>query len=80
MGLGAAKMMLRPTAPGTRVIKGGAVQIFLEMVGVENALGKQFGNKNALNNARGTVVTVQKMKQFLEVAQERGIPMEELWR
>ncbi|KAA8519770.1 hypothetical protein F0562_014026 [Nyssa sinensis] len=77
---GAAKVMLRPASPGTGVIAGGAVRIVLEMAGVENALGKQLGSNNALNNARATVVAVQKMKQFSEVAQERGIPMEELWK
>lgn len=77
---GAARVMLRPAAPGTGVIAGGAVRIVLEMAGVENALGKQLGSNNALNNARATVVAVQKMRQFSEVSQERGIPMEELWK
>ncbi|XP_059658964.1 small ribosomal subunit protein uS5c [Cornus florida] len=77
---GAAKVMLRPASPGTGVIAGGAVRIVLELAGVENALGKQLGSNNALNNARATVVAVQKMRQFSEVAQERGIPMEELWK
>ncbi|KAK6154731.1 hypothetical protein DH2020_008979 [Rehmannia glutinosa] len=77
---GAARVMLRPASPGTGVIAGGAVRIVLELAGVENALGKQLGSNNALNNARATVVAVQKMRQFSEVAQERGIPMEELWK
>ncbi|XP_028777431.1 30S ribosomal protein S5, chloroplastic [Neltuma alba] len=77
---GAAKVMLRPASPGTGVIAGGSVRIVLEMAGVENALGKQLGSNNALNNARATVVAVQKMRQFREVAEERGIPMEELWK
>ncbi|XP_077225751.1 ribosomal protein S5 family protein [Tasmannia lanceolata] len=77
---GAAKVMLRPASPGTGVIAGGAVRIVLEMAGVENALGKQLGSNNALNNARATVVAVQKMRQFRDVALERGIPMEELWK
>ncbi|GLU22991.1 hypothetical protein SLE2022_390260 [Rubroshorea leprosula] len=77
---GAAKVMLRPASPGTGVIAGGAVRIVLEMAGVENALGKQIGSKNALNNARATVVAVQKMRQFRDVARERGIPVEELWK
>ncbi|KAJ7968580.1 putative 30S ribosomal protein S5 [Quillaja saponaria] len=77
---GAAKVMLRPASPGTGVIAGGAVRIVLEMAGVENALGKQIGSKNALNNARATVVAVQKMRQFRDVARDRGIPMEELWK
>ncbi|RWW54442.1 hypothetical protein BHE74_00038982 [Ensete ventricosum] len=76
---GAAKVMLRPASPGTGVIAGGAVRIVLEMAGVENALGKQLGSKNALNNARATVAAVQRMRQFRDVARERGIPMEELW-
>ncbi|KVH89539.1 Double-stranded RNA-binding-like domain-containing protein [Cynara cardunculus var. scolymus] len=70
----------RPASPGTGVIAGGAVRIVLEMAGVENALGKQLGSNNALNNARATVVAVQQMRQFSEVARERGIPMEELWK
>ncbi|CAL9094036.1 unnamed protein product [Musa textilis] len=77
---GAAKVMLRPASPGTGVIAGGAVRIVLEMAGVENALGKQLGSKNALNNARATVAAVQRMRQFRDVARERGIPMEELWQ
>ncbi|CAL5344999.1 unnamed protein product [Camellia sinensis] len=77
---GAAKVMLRPASPGTGVIAGGSVRIVLEMAGVENALGKQLGSDNALNNARATVVAVLKMRQFSEVAAERGIPMEELWK
>ncbi|KAK4271578.1 hypothetical protein QN277_020252 [Acacia crassicarpa] len=68
---GAAKVMLRPASPGTGVIAGGSVRIVLEMAGVENALGKQLGSDNALNNARATVVAVQKMRQFREVAEER---------
>ncbi|KAL9236790.1 hypothetical protein vseg_011419 [Gypsophila vaccaria] len=77
---GAARVMLRPAAPGTGVIAGGAVRTVLEMAGVENALGKQLGSNNALNNARATIVAVQSMRQFSEVARERGIPMEELWK
>ncbi|XP_030467815.1 30S ribosomal protein S5, chloroplastic [Syzygium oleosum] len=77
---GAAKVMLKPASPGTGVIAGGSVRIVLEMAGVENALGKQLGSKNALNNARATVVAVQQMRQFRDVALERGIPMEELWK
>ncbi|EFH54852.1 hypothetical protein ARALYDRAFT_343774 [Arabidopsis lyrata subsp. lyrata] len=71
---GAAKVMLRPASPGTGLIAGGAVRIVLEMAGVENALGKQLGS----NNARATLAAVQQMRQFRDVAQERGIPMEEL--
>lgn len=73
-------MILRPASPGTGVVAGGAARIVLEMAGVENALGKQLESKNALNNARATVVVAQKMRQFREVAKDQGIPMGELWK
>lgn len=77
---GAAKVMLRPAATGTGVIAGGSVRVVLELAGVENALGKELGSKNPLNNARAVVEAVGKMKQFRDVARDRGIPMEELWK
>lgn len=77
---GAAKVMLRPAATGTGVIAGGSVRVVLELAGVENALGKEIGSKNPLNNARAVVEAVSKMKQFRDVARDRGIPMEELWK
>jgi len=77
---GAAKVMLRPAATGTGVIAGGSVRVVLELAGVENALGKEIGSKNPLNNARAVVEAVTQMKQFRDVAADRGIPMEELWK
>ncbi len=72
--------MLRPAATGTGVIAGGSVRVVLELAGVENALGKEIGSKNPLNNARAVVEAVTQMKQFRDVAADRGIPMEELWK
>ena len=77
---GAARVMLRPACPGSGVIAGGAVRVVLEMAGVENALGKQLRSKNPLNNARATIKATQMMRQFKDVSEERGIPMEELWK
>eukprot|EP00245_Coleochaete_scutata_P011218 TRINITY_DN4121_c0_g1_i1.p1 TRINITY_DN4121_c0_g1~~TRINITY_DN4121_c0_g1_i1.p1 ORF type:complete len:332 (+),score=91.51 TRINITY_DN4121_c0_g1_i1:67-996(+) len=77
---GAAKVMLRPAAVGTGIIAGGAVRVVLELAGVENALGKQLGSENPLNNARAVLDGISQMKQFRDVAKERGIAMEELWK
>lgn len=77
---GAAKVMLRPAALGTGVIAGGSVRTVLELAGVVNAMGKELGSKNPLNNARAVVEAISGMKQFREVAEKRGIPMEELWQ
>eukprot|EP00897_Mesotaenium_endlicherianum_P006593 jgi/Mesen1/5962/ME000301S05086 len=77
---GAAKVMLRPAASGTGVIAGGSVRVVLELAGVENALGKEIGSGNPLNNARAVLEAISSMRQFKEVAAMRGMPMEELWK
>lgn len=76
---GGAKVMMRPAAPGTGVIAGGAVRTVLELAGVKNVLAKQLGSDNPLNNARATVDALETLRTFSEVAEERGIPVENLY-
>jgi small subunit ribosomal protein S5 len=76
---GAAKVMLRPAAPGTGVIAGGAVRIVLEMAGVKNVLAKQLGSDNPLNNARAAVNALDLLRTFADVAEERGLTLENMY-
>jgi small subunit ribosomal protein S5 len=76
---GGAKIMMRPAAPGTGVIAGGAVRTVLELAGVRNVLAKQLGSGNPLNNARATVNALETLRTFADVAEERGIPIENLY-
>lgn len=76
---GGAKVMMRPAAPGTGVIAGGAVRTVLELAGVRNVLAKQLGSGNPLNNARAAVNALEALRTFSEVAEERGIPVENLY-
>jgi small subunit ribosomal protein S5 len=76
---GAAKVMLRPAAPGTGVIAGGAVRIVLEMAGVKNVLAKQLGSDNPLNNARAAVNALDLLRTFADVAEERGLTLEQMY-
>ncbi len=76
---GAAKVMMRPAAPGTGVIAGGAVRTVLELAGVRNVLAKQLGSDNPLNNARAAVDALDSLRTFAEVAEERGITVEKLY-
>ncbi len=76
---GGAKVMMRPAAPGTGVIAGGAVRTVLELAGVKNILAKQLGSNNPLNNARAAVNALESLRTFTEVAEERGIPIEQLY-
>jgi len=61
---GAAKLVLRPAAPGCGVIAGGAARIVLELAGVKNILSKQIGSSSLLNNARATINGLSNLRTF----------------
>ena len=61
---GAAKLVLRPSAPGSGVIAGGSVRTVLELAGVKNILSKQLGSNNLLNNARATIHGLSCLKSY----------------
>ncbi|YAI81589.1 MAG: 30S ribosomal protein S5 [cyanobacterium endosymbiont of Rhopalodia sterrenbergii] len=76
---GGAKVFVRPAAPGTGVIAGGAVRTVLELAGVKNILAKQLGSSNPLNNARAVINALEGIQTFSDVAQERGVSLEYLY-
>lgn len=61
---GAAKLILRPSAPGSGVIAGGSVRTVLELAGVKNILSKQLGSNNLLNNARATIDGLKNLRSY----------------
>lgn len=76
---GGAKVLMRPAAPGTGVIAGGAVRTVLELAGVRNVLAKQLGSSNPLNNARAAADALASLRTFAEVAEERDVSIEKLY-
>lgn len=76
---GGARVMMRPAAPGTGVIAGGAVRTVLELAGVKNILAKQLGSSSPLNNARAAVDALGNLRSFSSVAQERGVSIERIY-
>jgi len=70
---GAAKVIIRPSAPGSGVIAGGSVRTILELAGVKNILAKQLGSSNPLNNARAATNALLQLRTFSQVRHDRNL-------
>ena len=75
---GAGAVMLKPASQGTGIIAGGAVRLVLELAGIENILSKSLGSKSPLNAANATIDALKSLKPFNEVAQRRGLTLNQL--
>ena len=75
-----AQVMLKPAAPGTGIIAGGAVRAVLELSGVTDVLSKSFGSRNATNIVKAVFDGLAQLSTVKEVAQLRDKKVEELWQ
>ena len=75
---GAAKVLLKPAAPGTGVIAGGTVRAVVQMAGIKDIRAKCLRSSNPSNVVKATFEGLKALRTAEEVAAIRGIDKESL--
>jgi len=71
-----AYVFMKPAAPGTGVIAGGAMRAVFESVGIKDVLAKSKGSSNPHSVVKATINALLKMRDPYTIAQMRGIEID----
>ena len=77
---GGAEVLIMPASTGTGVVAGGAMRAVLERVGITDCLAKSKGSSNPHNLVKATIAALAEMRDARQVAQNRGISVEKVFR
>lgn len=75
---GAAKIIMKPSAPGSGIISAGAIRSVIEAIGVQDINIKAVGSANAHNLVRATMDGLTQLRSFSEIAERRNKNLEEI--
>ncbi|MCP4750248.1 MAG: 30S ribosomal protein S5 [Proteobacteria bacterium] len=75
---GAAKVLMKPSQPGSGIISSGAVRGVVEALGIKDINAKALGSANVHNLVRATVNGLEQLKSFAEIAERRNKTIEEV--
>ena len=70
-----SRVLMRPAAPGTGVIAGGAMRAVFETVGITNVLAKSKGSSNSHNLVKATIYALAELRDAHTIAETRGISL-----